>query len=138
MTKGQMGWRNYGQDVSRLFKTMGYNLEDAYFATASLMVDKTVASSFIRCGLLPVFSSCSITPVTMSSLIPFVSILLWPSAPGEGGGVCSYAFLPLLLGRSAKETTLAADEAVDDLGRDGEFDDVEFAVCDRLTFFVGG
>ena len=52
--------------------------------------------------------------------------------------MCSYAFLPLLLGRSAKETTLAADEAVDDLGRDGGFDDVELVVCDRLTFFVGG
>ena len=78
------------------------------------------------------------TPVTMSSLIPSVSILLCSSAPGEGGGVCSYAFLPLLLGRSAKETTLVAEEAVDDLGRAGELGDVEMEACDRLTFFVGG
>ncbi len=78
------------------------------------------------------------TPVTISSLIPSVSILLWPSAPGEGGGVCSYAFLPLLFGRSAKETALVADDAVDDRGRDGEVDAVEVDVCDRLTLLVGG
>jgi len=102
------------------------------------MVDRTVASSLIRCGLLPVFSSCSITPVTISSLIPSVSILLWFWAPGEGGGVCSYAFLPLLLGRSAKETALVAEDAVDDRGRDGEVGVVACDGCDRLTFFVGG
>ena len=78
------------------------------------------------------------TPVTMSSLIPSVSILLWSSGPGEGGGVCSYAFLPLLFGRSANETALVADDAVDDRGRDGELGDVEVDVCDRLTFLAGG
>lgn len=38
-----------------------------YVETASLMFDKTAASSLMRCGLLPVFSSCSITPTTISS-----------------------------------------------------------------------
>ncbi len=67
-----------------------------------------------------------------------MSILLRLSGPGEGGGVCSYAFLPLLLGRSAKETALVADDAVDDRGRDGELGEVEVEGCDRLTFLVGG
>lgn len=52
--------------------------------------------------------------------------------------MCSYAFLPLLLGRSAKETALVAEDAVDDRGRDGEVGVVAFDGCDRLTFFVGG
>lgn len=52
--------------------------------------------------------------------------------------MCSYAFLPLLLGRSAKETALVAEDAVDDRGRDGKVGVVVFDVCDRLTFFVGG
>ena len=74
----------------------------------------------------------------MSSWIPSVSILLRPSGPGDGGGVCSYAFLPLLLGRSAKETALVDDEAVNDRGRGGSVGDVDVDGCDRLTFFVGG
>lgn len=53
--------------------------------------------------------------------------------------MCSYAFRPLLFGRSAKETALVAEDVVDDRGRDdGDVGDVEFDVCDRLTFFVGG
>lgn len=78
------------------------------------------------------------TLVTISSLIPSVSILLLSEAPGEGGGVCSYACLPLLLGRSTKETTFAVDEPVEDRGRDDETGDVKVEVCDRLTFFTGG
>ena len=50
----------------------------------------------------------------------------------------SYAFLPLLRGRSAKETTLVAGDAVDECGRAGEMGDVKLDVCDRFTFFVGG
>lgn len=38
-----------------------------YAKTASLMFDKTATSSLIRCGLLSVLSSCSITPTTISS-----------------------------------------------------------------------
>ena len=67
-----------------------------------------------------------------------VSTLLSKVAPGEGGGVCSYATLPLLLGRSAKETTLGCDEDVDDRGLDGVIGDAVSEVCDRLIFFVGG
>lgn len=47
---------------------------------------KMAASSLSKCGLLPVFSSCSMTPTTISSLMPSVSIL---KAPPSGGGVAS-------------------------------------------------
>lgn len=57
--------------------------------TASFVVERTVESSLIRWGRLPVFSSCSMTPMTMSSLIPLMSILVLSVAPGDGGGVCS-------------------------------------------------
>lgn len=77
------------------------------------------------------------TPITISSLMPSVSILMLPQAPGEGGGVWSYVALPLLLGRSANETVLV-DDVVNDRGRDDETGDDELDVCDLLTFFVGG
>lgn len=49
-----------------------------------------MAISLIKCGLLPVFSSCSMTEITTSSLIPSKSIFLcWMTWPGDGGGVCS-------------------------------------------------
>ncbi len=71
--------------------------------------------------------------------MPSVSILLSCVGPGEGGGVCSYAVLPLLLGRSAaKETNLVEEDDVDDRGRDAEVGDASSAVCARLTFLVGG
>ena len=70
--------------------------------------------------------------------MPSVSILFSEVAPGEGGGVFSYAALPLLLGRSAKETAFACDELVDDRGLDGVVCGDELEVCDRLIFFVGG
>jgi len=106
-----------------------------HLETASLIFDRTVASSFIKCGLFPVFSNCSITPTTISSLIPSVSIFLSVNDRGEGGGVFSYAGLPLLLGRSAKETTFA-DEF--DRGLDSDTGDGGFEVCDCFRFFVGG
>ena len=110
-----------------------------YPSTASLVVERTVESSLIRWGRLPVFSSCSMTPTTMSSLMPSMSILASFIAPGEGGGVCSYAVLPLLLGRSvANETDFVADEAVFDRGRDVVGVEASSAVCDRLTFLAGG
>ena len=108
-----------------------------YLETASLVVERTAASSLIRCGRFPVFFSCSITPITISSLMPSVSILDSFSAPGDGGGVCSYVARPLLLGRSAKETDLFEDE-VADLGRDDRVGDGVDVVCDRFTFFAGG
>ena len=112
----------------------------AHLETASLVVESTAASSLIRCGRFPVFSSCSITPTTITSLIPSVSILGSFSGPGEGGGVCWYVVRPLLLGRSANETVLVddIDDAVEDLGRDNRVGDDADVVCDLLTFFVGG
>ena len=50
----------------------------------------------------------------------------------------SYAGLPLLLGRSAKDTVFVKDEAVDDRWREGEMGELVFDVCDRLIFFAGG
>ena len=68
-----------------------------------------------------------------------MSISLSPTAPGEGGGVCSYAVRPLLLGRSAKVTDFEdADVFVNDRGLPGEVDDVVSDVCDRFIFFAGG
>lgn len=106
--------------------------------TASLILDRTVESSLIKCGLFPVFSSCSITPTTISSLMPSVSTLLSVEARGEGGGVCSYATRPLLLGRSAKDTALVEFEVADDFGLDGSMDEGEVEVCDLFIFFAGG
>lgn len=75
----------------------------------------------------------------MSSWIPSRSILFRLVAPGEGGGVCSYAALPLLLGRSAaKETDLVEEDVVFDRGRDTMVGEASSEVCDRLTFLVGG
>ena len=110
-----------------------------HLRTASFVVERTVESSLIRWGRLPVFSSCSMTPITMSSVSPSMSILILLAAPGEGGGVCSYAVLPLLLGRSeANETDLVVEEDVDDRGRDDAIDEASSEVCDRLTFLAGG
>ena len=47
----------------------------------------------------------------------------------------SYAALPLLLGRSANETTFAEET---DRGLDGDMGDGSSAVCDCFRFFVGG
>ncbi len=72
--------------------------------------------------------------------MPSVSTLLMPvTERGEGGGVFSYAALPLLFGRAANETTLAGvDEIVEDRGLDGIMGEGEFEVCDRLIFLDGG
>ncbi len=73
------------------------------------------------------------TAVTISSLIPSVSIFdTEVVSPGEGGGVCSYA-LPRLLGRS---TAFAVVEEAET--SDGEIGDSESLVCERLIFFEGG
>jgi len=141
MTVRQKGSRSYKSEsaIKIITTVMKYVLRCAYFRTASFVVDSTAASSFIKCGLFPVFSNCSITPITISSLIPSVSTFTSPTAPGEGGGVCSYAVLPLLLGRSAKVTDLeAVDVLVSDRGLAGVVCDAVSDVCDRFIFFVGG
>ena len=102
------------------------------------MLDRTVESSLIKCGLFPVCSSCSITPITISSLMPSVSTLPSVEARGEGGGVFSYATRPLLLGRSANDTALVEFEGADDFGLDGDMGECEFDVYDLLVFFAGG
>ena len=80
----------------------------------------TAASSLTSCGLLPVFSSCRMTPVTMSSLMPWVSNRTSTDGPvGEGGGVSSKA-------------RLAFFSVLTTLGEGGD------DVCDRLIFFDGG
>ena len=77
--------------------------------------------------------------MTISSLIPSVSILTPSAAPGEGGGVCSYVMRPLLFGRSAKVTVLEDEEVVvDDLGRPTVAMGGGLDGCDRLTRFAGG
>jgi hypothetical protein len=71
--------------------------------------------------------------------MPSVSTFASPTAPGEGGGVCSYAALPLFLGRSAKVTDLEdVDVLVDDRGLASVVCDAVSDVCDRFIFFVGG
>lgn len=67
--------------------------------------------------------------------MPSVSILTSAKYRGDGGGVSSYAALPLLFGRSANETTFAEEF---DRGLDGDIDDGEFEVCDCFRFFAGG
>jgi hypothetical protein len=132
------GFAELHSNISRLNLTIWMALP--YLETESLMFDRTAASSLMRCGLLPVFSSCSITPTTISSEMPSVSTLLISVAErGEGGGVFSYAALPLLFGLAAKETALAGvDVLVDDRDLDGIFGDGESEVCDRLIFLIGG
>lgn len=70
--------------------------------------------------------------------MPSVSIRLSSIAPGDGGGVCSYVGLPRLLGRSANDTVLVDDKAIDCRCFGGEVGEVALDVCDRFTFFVGG
>lgn len=74
----------------------------------------------------------------MSSLIPLVSILVLFIAPGEGGGVCSNAVLPLFLGLSTAKETDFVEEEVDDRGRDAVVGEASSAVCERLIFLAGG
>ena len=58
----------------------------SYFSTECRPHARMAASSFTRCGRLPVASSCWIVAITMSSLIPSRSTLWLPSAAGDGGG----------------------------------------------------
>jgi hypothetical protein len=103
-------------------------LGGTYLSTMGMVGESTRASSLSRCGRLPVFSSCSITPTTISSSMPCVSILACPdSPPGDGGGVS--ATRPALLGRCSSK------RSVEGLGGDA-MDEVELE-CVRLTFFAG-
>lgn len=71
---------------------------NTYCSTILTFCDRMAASSLTKCGLLPVFCSCIMTPSTISSFIPSKSISLGctsssrssVTASGEGGGVFSY------------------------------------------------
>lgn len=112
----------------------GSMIGDTYFATLSLVDARTVANSLMRCGRLPVFSSCSMTAITMSSLMPSVSILVSKcESPGEGGGVCSKParrLLGLETTSSVAEMTDAPEEDTGDTGL--------LWSCDRLILLEGG
>lgn len=100
-------------------------------------MDKTEASSLMRCGRFPVLLSCSKTPATISSFTFVKSIFISVEAPGEGGGVCSYAFLlPLLLlkGRSAN-VTVFVDTTICGVADASVFDDGSVEECSRLIRF---
>ena len=103
------------------------------FSTECRLVESVAASSLTKCGRLPVCSSCRIVPTTISSLIPSTSILLHPSAAGEGGG----ERVTLGLGRDdASLMRMVVDRG--GLMRPG-VDEAECgAACARLVFLTGG
>ena len=90
------------------------------------------ASSLTKCGRLPVFSNCSITPTTMSSLIPSVSILGATRSAGDGGGVCS------MVARRPEGRTDCRFTWVEEVEEAEGSGDSEPAWCDLLTFLGGG
>ena len=73
----------------------------------------------------------------MSSLIPSRFTTLSSSAPGDGGGVCSYAFLLPVSGRSANVTVLDGIGVVGGGDCDGEIGEDEFPAWDRFIRFAG-
>lgn len=118
----------------------GWKRENTHLSTAGRVLESTAASSFSRCGRFPVFSSCSMTPTTMSSSIPCVSILKPLVAPGEGGGVCCAT-----RDRSPScFTTFGRDDGCDEgRGGGGEAEDAaddewDEVVWERFVRFAGG
>ena len=63
-----------------------------------------------------------------------MSTLASSEPPGDGGGVCSYAFWLLLFGRSAKVTVL---EVTDGEVLGGDTGDGDADVCDRFIRLGG-
>lgn len=100
-----------------------------HLSTIGIVDERTAANSLSRWGRLPVFSSCSITPTTIVSSMPWVSTFVWPdSPPGDGGGVS--ATRPELFGRSSKRS-------VEGRGGEAGVDEVELALeCVRFCFFA--
>ena len=119
------GHERFRYDVSREdIKAEGL----ADFSTECRLVARIAASSFTRCGLLPVFSSCCIAPITISSLMPSVSTLFAPSLPGDGGGdnsTARFGFSSLIL------MVVVLGGLIMPEGGDSE-------PCDRFGFFTGG
>lgn len=102
----------------------------AEFARFWFTESKTVASSLMRCGLLPVFSSCSMTEMTTSSLMPSRSIFRYATtSPGEGGGVCAPTLICI-------GCVLAAARSVEGVLRgEGRGDGLS---CSLFTLLAGG
>src|SRR2546423_11089301 len=106
----------------------------AYCATLSFVADRTVANSLMRCGRFPVFSSCSMTAITISSLIPSVSIFgTSGTSPGDGGGVCSAGPRRLC---GLRSTSSSFGEVALEMGE--EIGVMSSSSGDRLTLFEGG
>ena len=91
------------------------------------------ASSFSRCGRLPVFSSCSITATTISSFMPSVSIFTVVGSRGDGGGVVSGRRLAVGRGSCLIFGDKDFEVAVGEAGADGADDKLS-----RFSFFGGG
>jgi hypothetical protein len=104
-------------------------IRGTYVSTSLTELDSMAASSFTKWGRFPVFCSCTITPSTISSLIPSKSISLFtshcfkPSASGsgDGGGVFSYFII-----------------VFDSLFAGGDIGDGDSELCDRFIFLDGG
>lgn len=82
---------------------------------------------------MPVFSSCSMTPTTISSSMPCVSTFVCPDAPpGDGGGVS--AARPALFGRWSSKRSVVVRGG--DVSEASEFECVRFtflAACESLV-----
>lgn len=127
---------------SRLARWLGgvREVEQSYLSTEWSFVARTAANSLTRCGRLPVFSICWIVPITISSLIPSVSTVVFdavaPSARGDGGGDSSatrFGFSSLM------RMVVVVGGLMRPLGGGDVDDEVELdCVCDRFDFFTGG
>jgi len=107
-----------------------YTSWDTYCARFWFVDKSTVASSLMRWGLLPVFSSCSMTEITTSSLMPSRSIFRYATtSPGDGGGV----WAPALVWTGCGFEAARSEEGV----RRGEGSGDGLS-CSLLTRLVGG
>lgn len=130
MTEGRLDWQSCVMLV-HVVACSGYS---TYCAIFWFVDASTVASSLIKCGLFAVFSSCSMTAITMSSLMPSVSTLRAIStSPGDGGGVCS----SLILCEGGGRTDCAGGDRAGERGVEMG-DSGASSGCDRFCFFAGG
>ena len=116
----------------------GLGLWETYFSTIGRVCCSTAASSFNRCGLFPVLSSCSMTPTTISSFMPSVSTLKPARSPGDGGGVVSATRLAVDRSRSCLIFGDDDDEEALGEGMVGDCDGAELELSQRFNFLAGG
>lgn len=105
-----------------------------YLCTMPIVCCRMFASSLSRCGLLPVFSSCSITPTTISSFMPSVSIL---KAPASGGGVASTPAATRAAFRGCSSLTAGGDDLETEVEETGDNGSSPTDECDRFIFLLG-